>query len=153
MTFEEQAATLKRKEVVALLASHQQLVARNEELTRQLDWFKRQLFGAKSERRPIDPEGRQLALGEWSQAAAGAGTEITVAEHRRRSRAVPQEERASEEPLRFDASVPVEEIRLPHPPLDDEHEIVSEKTTYRLAQRPASYVLLKYIRPVVKRKA
>jgi transposase len=31
-------------------------------------------------------------------------------------------------------------------------EPVSEKVTYRLAQRPASYVVLKYIRPVVKRK-
>ncbi len=33
--------------------------------------------------------------------------------------------------------MPVEEIRLPHPPLDEQHEIVSEKTTWRLAQRPA----------------
>jgi transposase len=160
MTFDEQAATLNRNDVVALLASHRQLTttcaeltSRNEELTRQLEWFKRQLFGTKSERRPPDLEGRQLALGEWSQVAAGPGTEITVAEHRRRSRIVRSDEPASEEPLRFDESVPVEEIRLPHPPLDDEHEIVSEKTTFRLAQRPASYVVLKYIRPVVKRKA
>ena len=68
MTFEEQAATLKRKEVVALLASHQELAARcaeltsrTEELTRQLDWFKRQLFGAKSERRPTPKAMRTSA--------------------------------------------------------------------------------------------
>jgi transposase len=151
MTFDEHAATLDRKDIVALLASHQQLAARNEELTRQLEWFKRQLFGAKSERRFLDPEGRQLDLGEWPSAAAGPGTEITVTEHRRRM--VPSDEPAGDDPVRFDASVPVEEIRLPHPPLDEAHEIVSEKTTYRLAQRPASYVVLKYIRPVVKRKA
>ena len=54
--------------------------------------------------------------------------------------------------MRFDDSVPVEEIRIEPPALDDAHEIVSEKVTYRLAQKPASYVLLKYIRPVVKRK-
>ena len=153
MTFDEHAATLDRNDIVALLASHQQLVARNEELTRQLEWFKRQLFGAKSERRFLDPEGRQLALGEWQPAPAGRGTEITVAEHRRRGRIVRHEESSGEDPLRFDESVPVEEIRFPHPPLDDAHEIVSEKTTFRLAQRPASYVVLKYIRPVVKRKA
>jgi len=155
MTFDEQAATLDRKSLVELLASHQQLTnsvdtltARNAELMRQLEWFKRQLFGSKSERRLIDPDGRQLALGEWTQQGA---TEITVAEHRRRSRTRP-DEGAEEDGLRFDPSVPVEEIRLPHPMLDAEHEVISEKETYRLAQRPASYVVLKYIRPVVKRK-
>lgn len=147
-----------RKDVVALLASHQKLstayvdiTTRVAELTRQLEWFKQQLFGEKSERRFVDPDSRQLALGEWKSAEA-PGTEITVAEHRRRSGAVSSDEATDEDPVRFDESVPVQEIRLPHPPLDDEHEIVSEKTTLRLAQRPASYVVLKYIRPVVKRK-
>ncbi len=156
MTFDEQAATLDRKSVAALLASHQQLTESNQslnervdELTRQLEWFKRQLFGSKSERRLVDPDGRQLSLGEWVQPGA-PGTEITVAEHRRRSRA--REEPAEEGRLRFDDTVPVEEIRIPHPPLDVDHEIVAEKETYRLAQKPASYVVLKYIRPVVKRK-
>ncbi len=159
MTFEERATKLEHKEIVALLASHQQLTTicaelknRNEELARQLEWFKRQLFGEKSERRIIGSDTRQLALGEWKQAEA-PGKEITVAEHRRRIRPAGSEEPADEEALRFDESVPVEEIRLPHPPLDGEHEIVSEKTTYRLAQKPASYVLLKYLRPVVKRKS
>ena len=157
MTFDEQAATLDRKEIVGLLASHQQLTnsvntltTRNEELMRQLDWLKRQMFGSKSERRFVDSDGRQLSLGEWKQEDAPA-SEITVAEHHRRSRKQP-DDKAEEDDLRFDDSVPVEEIRLPHPMLDEDHEIISEKTTYRLAQRPASYVLLKYIRPVIKRK-
>ena len=153
MTFDEQAATLDRKGIVDLLQSREQLAARIEDLKRQLDWFKSQLFGSKSERRFVDPDGRQLALGEWKQAAADSRTEITVAEHRRRSRPVRSEEASNDDSVRFDESVPVEEIRFPHPPLDGEHEMVSEKTTYRLAQRPASYVVLKYIRPVVKRKA
>ena len=155
MTCDEQATTLDRKSIVELLTSHQQLTnsvdtltARNAELTRQLEWFKRQLFGSKSERRQIDADGRQLALGEWTQQD---GTEITVAEHRRRSRRRP-EEGADEDGLRFDSTVPVEEIRIPYPALDADHEVISEKETYRLAQRPASYVVLKYIRPVVKRK-
>jgi transposase len=158
MTFDEQAATMDRKSVAALLASHQQLVASAEtqskeiaELRRQIEWFKQQLFGSKSERRLVDPDGRQLSLGEWRQQGS-PGTEITVAEHRRRGR-TREEAKPDEERLRFDETVPVEEIRVPNPALDDEHEIVSEKVTYRLAQRPASYVLLKYIRPVVKRKA
>ena len=134
-----------------MLASHHQLTARVEELTRQLEWFKRQLFGSKSERRLVDPNGRQLSLGEWKQEDS-PGTEITVAEHRRRS-TKRHDDAANEEQVRFDESVPVEEIRIPHAELDDAHEIVSEKVTYRLAQKPASYVLLKFVRPVVKRKA
>lgn len=149
MTFDEQAAALDHESIVELLASHRQLTERNQELMRQLEWFKQQLFGSKSERRRVDPEGHQLSLGEWGQAERGS--EITVAEHRRRSRKRPVTD-GEEGGLRFDDSVPVEEIRIPAPALDAEHEVISEKTTYRLAQKPASYVLLKYVRPVVKRK-
>jgi transposase len=156
MTFDEQAAALDHEGTVKLLASHQQLTksfqelsARNEELTRQLEWLKRQVFGTKSERRLVDPDGRQLFLGEWAQTES-SGKEITVAEHRRSTKR--RDDTSDEDQVRFDESVPVEEIRVSHPALDDEHEIVSEKVTYRLAQRPASYVLLKYVRPVVKRK-
>ena len=31
-------------------------------------------------------------------------------------------------------------------------EVIGEKVAYRLAQQPGSYVVLKYVRPVVKRK-
>ena len=151
MTFDERAGTLTRDEIAALLASHEQLEARVTELTRQLDWFKQQLFGQKSERRPLGGNGRQLALGEALPAPPAPPPGITVAEHQRR-RSSRSETAESEEPLRFDATVPVEEIRLPAPALDDDHELVSEKVTYRLAQKPASYVVLKYIRPVVKTK-
>ena len=152
MTFDEQAATMDRKKVAALLASNQQLTDRVDDLTRQLEWFKRQLFGSKSERRLVDPDGRQLSLGEWVEPGQ-PGTEITVAEHRRRSKPTRRDDQPDADKLRFDESVPVEEIRVPNPGADDvEHELVSEKVTYRLAQRPASYVVLRYIRQVVKRK-
>jgi transposase len=150
MTFDEQAATLDRKDVAQLLASQQQLTERVQELTAQLDWFKNQMFGTKSERRLVDPDGRQLSLGEWKQPDA-SGSEITVAEHHRRTRK-PPEVKVEESLIRFDESVPVKEIRMPHPKLDDDHEIIGERATFRLAQEPASYVVLKYIRAVVKRK-
>ena len=35
----------------------------------------------------------------------------------------------------------------------DAFEVIGEKTTYRLAQRPGSYVVLEYVRPVFKRRA
>ena len=34
----------------------------------------------------------------------------------------------------------------------DAYEVIGEKVTYRLAQRPGAYVILKYRRPVIKRK-
>lgn len=152
MSLDEQAKTLEHDEIVTLLASHQEQTARIAELTRQLAWFKQQLFGEKSERRFVGADGRQLALGEW-RSAETPGKEITVAEHHRRSRPTKSEQPVEDDTIRFDETVPVEEIRLPHPPIDEEHEIVTEKTTLRLAQRPASYVVLKYVRPVIKRKA
>src|SRR5215475_269487 len=69
MTLEEQAAALGPAEIVALLATHQELVrqkaeleARTVDLTRQLEWFKRQLFGRKSEKRLREPDPDQLSL-------------------------------------------------------------------------------------------
>ncbi len=166
MTFDEQATAMKREEVAALLAVHQQLTVsadelatrndklhtRNDELQRQLEWFKRQLFGSKSERRVVDSDGRQMFLGEiGEQDAPAEESNVTVAEHQRRRR--PQPKEADEDGLRFDASVPVEEIRLENPELEaGEGEVITEKVTHRLAQRPTSYVVLKYIRPVVKRR-
>ena len=142
MSFDEQAATMTREDVAALLASHDKLV-------QHLEWFKQQLFGSKSERRLLNPDARQLALGEWGQQEVPA-TEVTVGEHQRRTRPARSEKADNE--LRFDESVPVEEILLPAPGVDADAEIVGEKVTLRLAQRPSSFVVLKFIRPVVKKK-
>ena len=159
MSFEEQATRLKHEEIVALLASHhalrhehESLTARLDELTRQIEWFKRQLFGSKSERRLVDPDGRQLALGEW-RSKEEPGTEITVAEHRRRSRDRKDADAPDDAGVRFDDTVPVEEIRIEAPLADGDHEVVGEKVTLRLAKKPSSFVVLKYVRPVVKRKS
>ncbi len=65
----------------------------------------------------------------------------------------------TEEPaLFFDpARVPVEVIAVPNPEIADlpaeAYEVIGEKVTHRLAQRPGSYVVLKYVRPLVKLKA
>jgi len=158
MSFEEQAASLDRDAIVDLLVSQQKLTksvndlaARNEELSRQLDWFKRQLFGTKSERRIIDADARQLALGEsFLDDASAPEPSITVPEHRRRTGKKRTE--ADESGLRFDDSVPVEEIRIPHPDINEATEVVSEKITYRLAQRAGTYCIVKIVRPVVKSK-
>jgi transposase len=153
MTFDEQAATLDRNGVVELLKFNQQLVARVDALTRQVEWFKQQVFGSKSERRLPAPDGSQPSLGEWVQGEPHTDpSTITIAEHRRRRGTEPRDEGVDESGLRFDETVPVEEIRIPSPAPAADDEVVSVKTTYKLAQRPASYVIIRYVREVVKKR-
>ena len=56
--------------------------------------------------------------------------------------------------LRFDETVPVHEITIGDPAIErlpeSAREVIGEKVTYRLAQRPAGYEVLKYVRRVYK---
>ena len=97
---------MSRADVAALLASH-------AELKQQVEWFKRQLFGSKSERRPVASSGDQLWLGEPTATdAASSPREITVNAHTRRGS--PSRSRSDEARIRFDASVPVETVEIPN---------------------------------------
>jgi hypothetical protein len=55
MTLAERAAALSQAETVALLEQ-------NAALQRQVEWFKRHLFGRKSERRFLTTDARQVPL-------------------------------------------------------------------------------------------
>jgi transposase len=148
MTHEERAASMSQEEIVSLLKSY-------EELSRQVEWFRRQLFGSKSERRLWGSENNQLTLGELVGSETTQHRQVEVPAHRR-SRRDPIDGKSDDEALRFDPSVPVKEIQLTDPELDGknlaDYEAVGEKVTCRLAQRPASYVVLRYVRKVYKRK-
>lgn len=154
MTLAERAAALRPEEIVALLEE-------NAHLKQQNAWFKRQLFGRKSERRLRGPDPQQLPLGLGSSPPDPAETPPppteTVKAYQRRVPFTALATGADESGLRFEASVPVEEIRVPNPEVadlsPDAYEVISEKVTYRLAQRPGAYVILKYVRPVVKLEA
>lgn len=143
-------------EVAALLASHQALEEQVAQLKHQLEWFKKQLFGAKSERRIIEPSPNQLSLGEGLERPEACELADRPVKSHTRRRPQPSEDDAAAGGLRFDERVPVEVIELEDPATkgvpEDELEVIGEKTTYRLAQRPGSYVVLKYVRKVVKRK-
>lgn len=137
------------------------MVLRREvaELKRQVAWFQRQLFGRKSERFAPEPDAHQMHLGEVlggplpvppEQPAA----DTRVPEHKRRK---PRSDFADEAgALAFfdDKKVSIETITLPAPEVKDlapeQYEVIGEKTSFRLAQRPGAYVVLKYVRPVVK---
>jgi transposase len=136
-----------------LNAQVQSLSLQVKELTRQLDWFKRQLFGRKSEQRLlVDPSVQPLLNGlvaEPPEKPVLPATETVSYERRKKQRDAGC---VTDEGLRFDASVPVEIIHLPAPAEAGAHEVIGEEVMHRLAQRPGSYVVLKYVRPVVKRR-
>ncbi len=161
---------MNHEQITALLAPHadlsshycglaqerDQLKKRTDELQQQLDWFKRQLFGAKSERRISPDESRQLTLGELQQEESGSAAEpiIKVPGHERRLRSKNGD--GDEGNLRFDDSVPVEQVVLPVGiPADelDDYEKIGEKKTRHLAQKPGSYFVREFIRPVYKKKS
>jgi transposase len=134
-----------------------ELKERIAQLEQQLAWFQRQLFGEKSERRHLAPPPEQLSLGDVLGAAPGSEpARRTVAAHQRRIAAKATADGEAGRLFFDEQRVPVEVIAVPNPAIadlpEDAYEVIGEKVTHRLAQRPGSYVILKYVRPLIKRK-
>jgi transposase len=143
-------------EIIALLQVNMaQLQSDNQQLKQQLDWFKQQLFGQKSEKR-LQTDTSQPSLFDAVQPTEDTSPKETITYQRRKSKRR-DEDCITEQGLRFDAQVPVEIIEIPAPELQgdkaEHYEVIEHKVTRRLAQRPGSYVVLEYRRPVVKHKA
>jgi len=144
--------------VAALSARCETVLSENAQLRAQVAWFQRQLFGRKSERRLVEPDAAQGTLGEAFDAVPDApapGRKTRIAGHERS--ATPRRAGADEPTLFFDEDkVPVEVIAVANPEakgLDPaDYEVIGERVSHRLAQRPGSYVVLKYVRPVIKRR-
>jgi len=142
---------MSRSEIAAMLD-------RNDALQQQLDWFKRQLFGEKSERQLQPDLSRQLSLGEGiaeqPRAEATAVEKTAVVPHTRRKARSP--EHVLTEGLRFDESVPMTLIEIFDADIEglpkDELVLVEEKRSYRLAQRPAAYEIVCYARKAYKHR-
>ncbi len=135
--------------------------AKIAELTQKLDWFQRQIFGQKSERLMIvvaDP--RQLSLGEefLAEIAKLPAATVSVGQYQRgKSKKQPLPGSPADSGLRFDENrVPVKTIELPTPELEglnaDQYEIIDTEVSYKLGQEPASYIVLRFERKVVKLK-
>ena len=100
------------------------------QLLQQLDWYKRQLFGAKSEKRtPIDTEQGALFVAPAPPDAPAPS--IDVPAHKRVKQRTGDE--VNDTGLRFGADVPVREIKLSCPELDgadaDQYEVIGYKTS------------------------
>ena len=181
MTLNEKAASLSQKQIVGLLEENQRLVhvqeehdqekvvflqekkaleERLREVEHQLEWFKRQLFGRKSEKRIVEEtDQQQLFLGKFLDVdeTPPPPTETIKSYQRRQRRKQPLPGSVLDQGLRFDETVPMEVVEIPPPEIEgldpSQVEMVTEKVTYRLAQRPGSYVIVKYVRKVAKLKA
>ena len=128
------------------------LQAQYDALRHELDWFKRQLFGSKSEKRLDMDDEAQLNL------LAGLGVKEPPSRphphrfcnndswERRRLRPAPGLLRHPKQSV-YGTNQPIP-TGVPRGNARNN----SEKVSYRLAQQPGSYVVLKYVRPVVKRR-
>jgi transposase len=152
----DEAARWAPEQVVDLARAYHTVVQQVAALQHQLDWFRRQIFGQKSEKRLFD-NPLQMSLGDLPLQTPPAPPEITPPP-RAASVRKPRDhaDAADEASLFFDESkVPVEIIHVANPEManlsPDQYEVIGEKVSYRLAQQPGSHVVLKYVRPLIKR--
>jgi len=145
--------------IAQLSAENQALKASLKEVNRQLDWLKKQLFGEKSEKRVVLPDGIEQASLFDDQSAPESlkdqRPDQQISYTRKRGKKN-RDDSVTDSGLRFDETVPVERIEVACPQLHGEdaeqYEVIGEKVLHRLAQRPGSYVVLEYATPVVKPK-
>jgi transposase len=149
--------TINPQQHAKLCADYEQIRAERDALKQELDWFKRQLFGRKSEKRLIEhPDQMDLGalLGDAAPPSAPEPTEkISYTRRKGKQR---RDEDVTDSGLRFDERVPIETIELSAPQLNgadaDQYEVIDYKITRRLAQRSGSYVVLEYRRPLIRDK-
>ena len=91
------------------------LCAEIASLKHQLDWFKRQIFGQKSEKRLIDDAGQQMSLGEVIEVAQTGAPDTPpriIPAHSRRTGPKAVDAKAEAIPFFDAARVPMEVIKL-----------------------------------------
>lgn len=140
-------------DVATLMRAKDEQIA---DLKRQLDWFRRQIFGQKSERFAPTPDPMQMYLGEVPALPAASVPVKSIPAHTRRVNTKDAADTGEALPCFDESKVPVQTIVLVHADVEglspDQYEVIGEKITYRLAQRPGSYQVIKYRRPVIKLK-
>ncbi len=153
---------LSAAELGALARSQAQTIAVQDEkiavLEHQIEWFRRQIFGQKSERFAPEADPSQMHLGEtFPVPAAPVEEHKPIAAHTRRTAQHDGAESGEELPFFDESKVPVQTLTLLHADVKglspDQYEVIGEKVTYRIAQRPGAYHVLKIRRPVIKIKS
>ena len=119
-------------------------------LKQQVAWFRRQIFGSRSERRfGIDPvlQGNLFAEFGLEEVPDRETQDETPASPRRRPKR--RDTAVNDSGLRFDESVPVETIIVENLAAagipEGEREEIGEKVVCRVAQEIGSYKVLRYV--------
>jgi len=138
--------------------SRTELIERNRQLQHQLDQLKRMIFGQRSERQ-VTPNPHQLTLGEGLAPTASddpPDAKQTITYQRGKAKKQRGDDCETDSGLRFSDNVEVKTIRLSPPEIEgldeSDYDIVDTRVSHRLAQRPASYLVLRYELPVIKLK-
>lgn len=133
-------------------ASREELVAYAVQLEQRVAWFERQVFGQRSERL-ISQDPRQSTLFEVPETPPAELT--TVKSYERSARSNPTDT-SVENSIRFDASVPVDEVVVYPPEInglsEGAFEVIGEKVTERLVQIPTQYRVKRTVRKTIKLK-
>ena len=152
------------EELKAILAkSSESYEARILELETQVKWFKKQIFGAKSDKSraeifPVTAEQLKLVIAPPLPIGEKKNPEtIIVPKHeRKKSNKIIAPDNAGESGLRFGPEVQVVEVPVANPATAglraDEYEIISEKVLEQLCQNKSAYYVKRYRMPVVKLK-
>jgi len=126
------------------------------QLKHELEWFRKQMFGSKSEKQiDVCPDQIPLPLfGKKQFPVPKDEPKQTITYQRGKGKKQRAVDCVNEQGLRFDDSVPVKSIVLPVLETQGlephEYEVIGHKVYHKLAQRPASYVVLRYEQAVVK---
>ncbi len=143
--------------LVKLTSEKALLQEENDALKRRVAWFENQLFGQKTEKRPQVDAAQLSLLGDDSAPITepeGDNEQITYT--RKQNQKQRPDDCVNDSGLRFSDKVPVKIITIIPDELKGEdadlYEVIGTKSTFRLSQRPASFVVLRFDRMVLKKK-
>lgn len=137
------------------------LALKNEvaELKSQVAWFTRHMFGEKSEKRlePYQDQADLLASLDLNPELPESPAMEKITYERRKRGPKNRDGSITDDGIRFGEDVPVETIVQMPPEAkaipEERWVVVGQKVTRRLGQRPGSFVILEYVRPVIKDSA
>ena len=149
--------TVLREENKVIVEHNKIIVDENKKLKARVEWFEKQFFGSKSEKRLVDNvEQLNLLTEPTATEVPPEEKQLTITYQRGTAKKNRGDECVTDAGLRFSDEVPVEIIRITPPELVGEsandYEIIDTKVSRKLAQQPASYVVLQYETPVIKHK-
>jgi transposase len=135
------------------------LTEENLSLKSRIAWFEKQLFGQKSEKHVVENSLQsELNLGPIAETLPQTSTPKKVEGYERgKAKKQRPESCVTDTGLRFGDEVPLQVIDLTPKELEgpesDQYETINIRSTYKLAKRPASYVVLEYRTPIIRKQS